>query len=423
MTKKEFKEAMLRGLGRCIIAVRQEPEKYREIVLWACRRNIAYDTQCEGTRSWYVYTIANAFPNPEPFTRAAEESLKKYRPNGSWDLLHLSELLMFFVLDGHTSAWQALEEKYQEILALMFARNRRPNRVFHELSDLEQLGLVLAVDRKSFLRIAKDFGRLYREKKYLYDCEFSWFYDAKGGLYRRAMERGAQTDEDIACFLQRESTYLSVREQKGKNLTEIALSRWLQKQGDKESIAQYAAAYREEIQPERRAEALCVFACCPYPDAPQPLMQDTYAACEELQNAAWRALENVRHPAVRQFALDNIHKGIRTPENFAVLATNYVPQDAKLTEELLREMIAKKDWDGVHAAGMDIYRAFCENSGIPHPKHLLPLLYEYNPCSCCRQSALVYMGRHRMLEQEMLEECLYDSDDEIRSYARKRVMK
>ncbi len=66
MTKKAFKEAMLRGLGRCVWAVRQEPKKYRDLVLWACRRNIAYDAQCEGTRSWYVYTMANCYADVEP---------------------------------------------------------------------------------------------------------------------------------------------------------------------------------------------------------------------------------------------------------------------------------------------------------------------------------------------------------------------
>ena len=83
MTKKEFKEAMLRGLGRCVLAVRAEPEKYRDLVLWACKRDFAYDAQIEGTRSWYTYTLANAYPDKETFLNAAAEALKKYRPNGS----------------------------------------------------------------------------------------------------------------------------------------------------------------------------------------------------------------------------------------------------------------------------------------------------------------------------------------------------
>ena len=124
---------------------------------------------------------------------------------------------------------------------------------------------------------------------------------------------------------------------------------------------------------------------------------------------------------VRQFALNNAERGVRTPENFALLATNYVPKDGPLLESLLREQIAAKDWDVVHVAGLDIYRAFDEYIGMPHPKHLLPLLYEYNPCSFCRKSALEYMSKHRMLTKDILEECRFDSNDEIRQFAEKRL--
>ena len=429
MTKKEFKEAMLRGLGRCVIAVQQEPEKYRDLVLWVCKRNFAYDAQSEGTRSWYVYTMINAYPDKETFIDTTAEAIRKYRHNSGWDLLHLSEILMFFAMDGYESARQALEEKYQEVLTAMFSRKRRPNRVFHELSDLEQLGLVLAVDSKSFLRIAGDFGRLYREKRYMCDGDFSWFVSSKGGQYKKTMERAAYKDENIACFFQRESADIAEREEQRKqrkesfpdSLTGVRLSHWLTSKADQETVERYALAYREQKQPELRAKALTAFSCCSYSDDPHFIIEDTKSSCEELQNAAWSALENIRHPAVREFALDNVRRGIRTPENFALLATNYMLQDERVMEELLREMISQKDWDGVHAAGMDIYRAFREESSIAHPKHLLPLLYEYNPCSCCRESALVYMSKHRMLTKELLRECLYDSNDDIRRMAEKRL--
>ena len=429
MTKKEFKQAMLRGLGRCVIAVRQNPEKYRDIVLWACKRDYAYDAQSEGTRSWYTYTMANAYPDQETFINAAAEALKKYRSNCGWDLLHLSELLMFFAQDGSESAQRAVEEKYQEILTAMFTRKRRPNWIFHALSDLEQLGLVLAVDSKSFLQIAGDFGRLYREKSYMEDGDFAWFFSSKGGQYRKTMEAAARKNENIACFLRRESAAIAAQEElweqrKGSfpdGLTGVRLSRWLASKADKETVEQYALAYREQTQPEMRRKALTAFSCCSYPDHPHSIMEDTQSNSSELQSAAWRALENIRHPDVRQFALDNVRRGIRTPENFAVLAKNYIPEDGKMMEALLQELIAQKDWDGVHAAGMDVYRIFQKGSGIAHPKHLLPLLYEYNPCSCCRESALGDMSKHRMLTRELLEECLYDSNDDIRRMAAKRL--
>jgi len=427
MTKNEFKAAMLCGLGRCVTAVQQEPAKYRDIVLWACKRNIAYDAQVEGTRSWYVYTMASTYPDKEPFIRAAAEALRQYHPKGGWDLLHLSELLMFFAMDGYTYAQQAVEEKYRELVAIMSARKRRPNRVFHELADLEQLGLVLTVGRTSFLRVAGDFGRLYQEKQYMLDGDFAWFFASKGDQYRKTMERAAQKDENIACFLQREQADIAAREERWKQqktvppeqLTSIRLSRWLAKNADNAMLERYALAYRAQPQPELRAEMLGAFLRCPYPDDPLPIMEDTRSACEKLQNAAWRALENLRHPAVRDFALENAANGIHTPENFALLVTNYMPKDGPLLEKLLRALIASRDWDGVHAAGMDIHRAFY--SGIPRPKHLLPLIYAYTPCSHCRESAIRYLSKHRMLTKEILEECLYDSSYDIRKYAAKRL--
>lgn len=245
------------------------------------------------------------------------------------------------------------------------------------------------------------------------------------------METAARKDKNVASFMRREQADIDAQEEHRKQrqtlspetYTGIRLSRWLIKKADKETVEQYALAYRDQTQPELRAKALEAFSCCPYPDDPQPIIEDTKSESEELQNAAWRALENIRHLAVRAFALNNAANGFRTPENFALLVTNYVPEDADLLEELLRERIVAKDWDCVHAAGMDIYRAFYMDSGIPHPKHLLPLLYEYNPCSYCRESAMVYMSKHRMLTKEMLEECQFDSNYDIRRMAKKRLNK
>ncbi|MBE6933323.1 MAG: hypothetical protein E7464_08095 [Ruminococcaceae bacterium] len=423
MTKKEFKAAMLRGLGRCVRAVEREPEKYRDLVLWACGRDIAYDTQCEGSRSWYVYTMAKAYPDTEPFVQAAEKALRKYRPNWSWDLLHLSELLLFFAQDGYASAWQALEEKYREIYAAMLARKRRPPLVFDELADLERLGLVLTTDRWAFLRIAGDFGRLYREKRYMLDGDFAWYFAVKGKKYRKTMENAAKKDENIACFMQREQAADArfkepQKETPPESLKGVPLSRWLDINGDTETKARYAALYREEQEPVARAEALKAFFLCPYPEEPTPLIADTESACDELRFVAWRALSQIRHPAVRAFALSNIANGIRTPENFALLTANAMPEDEDFVEALLREKITAEDPDDRHWAGMTVLDAVDKDGGM---KHLLPLLYEHTPCSCCRESVLRSMAEHQMLTEEILEECLNDSSDDIRRFAEKRL--
>ncbi len=433
MTKKEFKEALLRGLGRCVIAVQQEPEKYRDIVLWACKRNFAYDAQCEGIRTWYVYTMVCAYADKTPFIHAAAEALRNCRPRWYWDWMHLSNLLMFFALDGSSEARTVLEEKYQQLFSELLARKRKPNRMFHERSALEELGIVLAVDRTSFLRITKDFGRLHRETSYMEAGDFCWYFSDKGDRYRKTMERAAQKDADIACFLEREQAYWDELEAGQKQqraepdapegLTGVPLSRWLERKADRATVECYAETYRTETRPEQRAAALQAFWFCPYPGEPQVIIEDTRSSCERLRDVAWRTLENIRHPAVRTFALQNNASGCNTPENFALLVTNSVPGDAELLETLLRAQIAAKDWDNVHAAGMDVFRTLKENNGMPRLRQLLPLVYEYTPCACCREKAVRYLAKHRMLTKEMLEECLFDSNDDIRRYAQKRLKK
>ena len=261
------------------------------------------------------------------------------------------------------------------------------------------------------------------------DGDFPWFFASKAEPHRKSLLRAAQKDANIACFVQREQADIEAREKlwaqrkenATENLTGIRLSRWLAQQADQETVERYARIYCQQTEPHLRAQALEAFHRCPYPDDPQPIIEDTRASCEQLQQAAWNALENIRHPQVRRFALDNVSNRNGSSEIFSLLVTNYQPKDSKLIEDLLLELIRAKDWDSVHWAGWDIYRAFYRGSGIPHPKHLLPLMYEYNPCSYCRQTAVEYLAQHRMLTKEILEECLYDSNADIRTMAARKL--
>ena len=55
------------------------------------------------------------------------------------------------------------------------------------------------------------------------------------------------------------------------------------------------------------------------------------------------------------------------------------------------------------------------------PISALQFIFEHNYCSECRSDALRQLGKRRKLTPELLEECLYDSNDEIRIYARRAL--
>ena len=124
MTEKQCKEALLRGQGRCLQAVRQDPEKFRNVVLWACGHLVAFDPQCEGCKSVFVYELICCYDDRQPFVDALVESLHKSKSNGGWKTLYFAEVLSHFAADGFLDAQQALWEKY-EVLYAVLLKNRK----------------------------------------------------------------------------------------------------------------------------------------------------------------------------------------------------------------------------------------------------------------------------------------------------------
>ena len=178
----------------------------------------------------------------------------------------------------------------------------------------------------------------------------------------------------------------------------------------------YADAYLAQTNPEKRAAALQVFSHCPFPGDPSPILADTASSCEALQDAAWKALEHIRHPAVRDFVIALLEDN--APQALPVFITNYLPQDEprlhRLVSGLQVDRTYSTNWHGIH---LDILRM--EDQGVKAPLSLLHLIYETTYCSNCREYALRQLGKRRALTGEMLVECLLDSNSDIRTYAKR----
>ena len=163
-----------------------------------------------------------------------------------------------------------------------------------------------------------------------------------------------------------------------------------------------------------RAAALSAFFVCPYPGDPQPLLVDAKSSCEQLKEAAWRALSNLRHPAVRDFALAVLPEDSEAA--LPLLIKNYQEQDAPLLERLVTQIPVDFDettgWHGIH---LDVLNMV--DDGLKAPAALLRHIYTTTYCSSCREHALRQMGKRRLLTDEILQECLFDSNSDICAYA------
>ncbi|MDE7330608.1 MAG: hypothetical protein K2N30_05975 [Clostridia bacterium] len=201
MTEKEFENALLRGQGRCLSAVMENPLKFSDIVLNACKSEISFDAQSEGTRSLYMCEIIKCYPDPSPFIGAAADSLKSAKSDGRWLILYLAELLGFFAADGCETARNALWDKYGGLYGELLNTDNPPEGCFNALGDFESLALVLFGESKSFYKIAEDIGRVYREKSFIGGGDFAWLWISKGKKRLRGLESRAKKSENIAAYL------------------------------------------------------------------------------------------------------------------------------------------------------------------------------------------------------------------------------
>lgn len=135
MNQREFKKAMLRGQGRCILACRKDPTRYRAAVMWGCSHLLAYDPQCEDSRAWYLCELIRCYPDATPFREAAIQALFRQSTKG-WLQRQLEELLYDLAVDSDRIAEEALWAKYAEMLSALRARKLRPRRPADDLRDV-----------------------------------------------------------------------------------------------------------------------------------------------------------------------------------------------------------------------------------------------------------------------------------------------
>lgn len=419
MTQKEFKLSLQRGRGQALQAARDCPQKYRRLVLWACGRNLAFDAQCEGTRSWYVYQMISCFTDKTAFVQAAADGLARAKARDDWRVLYLSELLFLLWKGGESSAldavWKKYEVIYNELLNMACSLKRR----LCAKDTFEMLCLVLAYDERMAVKIADDIGKLYQNITASRKLDFSWLYSANMKQYQKALRKSAKKSKNVETYLlvsaAEECRWTQTHDappQKPK--AGRALSVYLKYRADAETIRRYAKQYEAEKDLKVRADALRAFCCCPYPDDPRPILADAMSSCEELKHAAWEALGSIRHPLVREFALN--HPETDQENALGILIRNYLPRDAQRLEKIVRELSVdqadKTGWHGVYLAVLAM-----SEDGATAPAQVLRQIYQASLCACCREYALRQMVKRRIAENDILEECLLDCNENTRRYA------
>ena len=286
-----------------------------------------------------------------------------------------------------------------------------------------------------FCKICKDMGKLFIHNKV---ADFSWFYcnaESKFGKKRVQTfltKKALKEDEYVifyntVCLENEKNNNHTLKEEMAEKLIEKVrkgtdgLKNRLRLRNTKNSqqckfLAEMIKSTSDE---NRKAELLQCF-CEECPIENEKLIRYYQKGSVALKREILRILSERRGSGLREFAIGVLQEDCINGNVVCLLLNNYLPGDEKILFSALTKLkIDYKDSENWHGAFSAVMVADLKK--IPVPKEVYYFIYENSLCSFCRQSALRRLARKSWITEDVLTECLYDSDYEIRSWAEKRV--
>ena len=457
MTKKQFRLDCRRGLGSCHVALNkcENIEKYRNDVLWAVRNAMAYDAQCEGTRANYIFEMIERYEDQSEFYQLIySEAIKSINKRG-WKFDHYSELLAHMASNGSEQAENAVYELYDLILDLL--KNNKPlkNGIWAAADNLSSLCVTIITivihekeDQEAFfLRVIKDYGELIIKRPSV-KCRFTddWFEDTASELLgvervKELIGKGiveprisAYSDNrenmtamrEIARIEQTSETADSIYEKLRSGMRAgielpVMLLTTVERENGSAEIERLVDIYSFEEEEELREALLQLFSRETITKAfgekaIDRLISDAQSDNETLRNQALIVMSNIRSGKVRDFALKKLEASPVDEDAFHILVTNYAPGDGMTLIRYTKNVSTDEQKGNWHSAFIDIIELICtdKQADLELSAELLPYIYRNGFCSCCRMETVKMMLERNLLTAEMIDECRYDSNSEIR---------
>ena len=443
MTGKTFSYNLRRGLGSAIIELKENPNRsqYCDIVLRYCLRDIAYNTQVEGTKGHYLYTAIKAFENPELFLSKIAE---KFEGRHYWRLSEqLYDMLCCFSCDGYKMADEALEKKYSDLkkrLPLM----RNYSLDLCEREQLEDL-MIRKLDGgfKSFKQCIYDIGEMITKRG---NCDCLWC----DSFFAHAKEKfGEKRVNDFIVELYEESEAikllvdtlkeeeLSRKEYQSNLLAETPsvdvllqyareaarnenprsqmarLRHLLAKKASDAEFLELAHTVLCEDDETVKALLLMMFWRRPFPLDITPLIEYAKSKNELLSEIAIDKLSYVKDKRIHDLAIILLEE-----KGFGSLALGLLIKNYQKTDnDIIRKLTAKASSVPQHVQGdiVDIYKHHRSANALPILLHV----YQKGYCTHCRYGIVQAMNHCKVLSDEIIEECLYDSYEDTRKMAKR----
>ena len=208
MTKEEFRAAMIRGQGRCYIALKTEDkEEFRDIVKEESLKVNTCNTQDDGFLDEYYYNLIKCYDYTFDIFSAVIDELSTCGYEESTDRIrHLAKLATRFVKDNAPGSDRA-REVFLKRYAALYVKLDDPNRCVDWVVDYDVevfcsiVSCMLDYDGEQIVGIANDVGRLLTA--HLFESvDFDWiWWDLKANHMHLVKKLQNESNIDVNAFL------------------------------------------------------------------------------------------------------------------------------------------------------------------------------------------------------------------------------
>ena len=442
MTKKQFKHDFLRGLGSALIELQsnENPKQFYDTVLYGCLHNTTYDMQCEGDRGWYLYQAAQFIGEKESIESAVIQKFFRIKED-HWLFDQLTSILYNFAADGSEAARAALYQQYDILLNELSPRKRKNNGTYPRRDMFDRICVWLtSLDGWSmFKRIVRDISEILLPKDG--DCFFSeWFYgNSKGKFGQKRTEaylhREAKTSKFIAAYLQKAQEWDNYVYEKRPDptLEEViagvgggrfrgrGLSMRFCRNANSDDLEKLFQIAMAEQDLTRRAELIWGFRRAPALIPEEAITEMLQSENKDIRDTAFYIMGSNPSPKTRELALSLIKSGEDVENGLFLLSKNPRPADDLVIYNIAKSFTVRhneRDWHGVF---MDVKDSIEVMRGKPKTD-ILEYLYRQTLCGTCREWIVRLMHKKKVLPIDILRECRFDSNSDIRKFAERVMM-
>ena len=424
LSAAEYRDALWKGLGRTVLFVQRYGDAdYREEIVRGCICDLRFDRQtmqdhsdqlfdiivATGASDWYINHLTEVLPtlDSEQFDpwqavavlrRFAESGALKARAavieafdrdaaNGNVE--YLDDLLLVEGAQGLVRAarslpWQSIKEDDQ--WRVWGAVEQWSERDGHDAVRAQIRALLPAPTQ---LRPRFE----YLEAKWL---------EVESRRDKRSWSNPVPTYDELVGLLD-----ARVRRGRESVLTYLFLP---MKNVSPETVERLGRDLLDESDPLRRLGLVKAFRHRPFPFGHEPLMPFLESADEDLRFVAMQALAKLRHPDIRQYALEGERTGLRPDLVAEMLKLNALPEDESVLLDFARRELDPKIY---HSVTIGLLRLMESHSDI-RSREICFQLYERGACSMCRTGIVDLLMKSGPLPEWISAELPYDSERHTR---------